>query len=201
MPIKHVLLDADGVLQHGVRDPIGLLRGWAGDRAEDLGRALWTAERGPLRGEGDFLDAVDAVVPTYADVPPRELYATLWQDISVSAESLRLVERLRAAGYGVHLGTNQHRQRGEHMRTALGFDALFDVSFYSWELGTKKPEAAYFEHAVERIGAAPAEVLFVDDMQVNVEAAREVGLAAEHWHLDRGHAELEDLLARHGVVA
>ena len=200
MPVRHVLLDADGVLQRSAPDPIGLLRGWAGDRAEDLGRALWTAERGPLRGEGDFLDVIEAVVPTYADVPPRELYATLWQDITVSPESIRLVERLREAGYGVHLGTNQHRQRGEHMRTALGFDALFDESFYSWELGTKKPEPAYFQHAVERIGAAPGEVLFVDDMEVNVEAARSVGLLAEHWHLDRGHAELEGLLARHGVL-
>ena len=110
------------------------------------------------------------------------------------------LERLRGAGYAVHLATNQHRQRGQHMRTALGFDALFDESFYSWELGTKKPEATYFELALERIGAEPAQVLFVDDMEVNVEAARAVGLAAEHWHLDRGHAELEELLARHGVL-
>lgn len=199
MPIKHVLLDADGVLQRSAPDPMGLLRRWAGDRAEQLGRALWEAERGPLRGEGDFLEAVDAVVPAYADVPPRELYATLWQDITVSQESLRLVERLRLAGLGVHLGTNQHRQRGEHMAGELGFDRLFDVSCYSWQLGTKKPEATYFETAVQRIGAAPEEVLFVDDMEVNVEAARAVGLAAEHWHLDRGHEELEHLLARHGI--
>lgn len=200
MVVRHVLLDADGVLQRSAPDPIGLLRQWAGDRAEDLGRALWTAERGPLRGEGDFLDVVDAVVPTYADVAPRELYARLWQDITVSPESLALVQRLRAAGYAVHLATNQHRQRGQHMRTALGFDDLFDESFYSWELGAKKPEATYFELALERLGAEPAQVLFVDDMEVNVEAARAVGLAAEHWHLDRGHAELENLLARHGVL-
>ena len=61
--IRHLLLDADGVLQRSAPDPIGLLRQWAGDRAEELGRALWTAERGPLRGEGDFLHVVDAVVP------------------------------------------------------------------------------------------------------------------------------------------
>ena len=85
------------------------------------------------------------------------------------------------------------------MRTALGFDRLFDESFYSWELGTKKPEPTYFELALERIGAEPAQVLFVDDMEVNVEAARGVGLNAEHWHLDRGHEALTDLLARHGV--
>lgn len=199
MPIQHVLLDADGVLQRSAPDPIGLLREWAGDRAEELGRALWTAERGPLRGEGDFLHVVDAVVPTYAEVDPRELYRRLWHDITVSPESLDLVARLRRAGYAVHLATNQHRQRGEHMRTSLGFDELFDESFYSWELGTKKPETSYFELALQRIGAGPAEVLFVDDMEVNVEAARAVGLHAEHWHLDRGHEALEGLLAQHGV--
>ena len=200
MPVRHVLLDADGVLQRSAPDPIGLLVEWAGDRAEELGRALWTAERGPLRGEGDFLHVVEAVVPSYAEVDPLEVYRRLWHDITPSPESLALVRRLRAAGLGVHLGTNQHRQRGEHMATVLGYDDLFDVSCYSWEMGTKKPEPTYFEIAVERIGAPAAEVLFVDDMATNVEAARAVGLRAEHWHLDQGHAALERLLAAHGVL-
>ncbi len=201
MSVQHLLLDADGVMQHGVRDPHALLRSWAGERGEELGRALWEAERGPLRGEGDFLEAVHEIAPAFTDLPPAELYAAAWHDITVSEESVRLVQRLREAGLGVHLGTNQHRQRGEHMRTALGFDRLFDVSCYSWEMGCKKPEPAYFEIAVERIGAAPDRVLFVDDMEANVEAARAVGLRAEHWHLDQGHDVLEDLLAGHGVPA
>lgn len=200
MTVRHVLLDADGVLQRSSPDPIGLLVQWAGDRAEELGRALWTAERGPLRGEGDFLHVVEAVVPSYADVDPSEVYRRLWHDITVSAETLALVGRVREAGLGVHLGTNQHRQRGEHMARALGYDELFDVSCYSWEMGTKKPEAAYFEIAVERIGAPAEQVLFVDDMELNVEAARAVGLRAEHWHLDHGHDVLEGLLVRHGAL-
>lgn len=199
MPVRHVLLDADGVLQRSAPDPIGLLVEWAGERAEELGRALWTAERGPLRGEGDFLHVVEAVVPTYADVDPHEVYRRLWHDITPSPESLALVHRLRDAGLGVHLGTNQHRQRGEHMASVLGYDALFDVSCYSWEMRTKKPEPTYFEIAVERIGAPAEDVLFVDDMETNVEAARAVGLRAEHWHLDHGHDVLERLLERHGV--
>lgn len=199
MPVAHVILDADGVVQHGVSDPEALLRRWAGDRAEELGRALWTAERGPLRGEGDFLQVVEAIVPAYTDVPPHEVYAGLWHDVTPSEETVRLVERLRRAGLGVHLGTNQHRQRGERMAVELGYDELFDHSLYSWELGAKKPEPAYFEAALERIGADPSTVLFIDDVDANVEAAREAGMLAERWELGRGHAELEDLLARHGV--
>ena len=199
MAVDHVLLDADGVLQRSPRDPIGLLRGWVGERAEELAHALWAAERGPLRGEGDFLEVLERVVPTYADVAPGVLYDALWRDITVSPESLALAGRLREAGLGVHLGTNQHRQRGEQMRTELGFDEHFDVSCYSWEMGVTKPDPAYFETAVARIGAAPDEVLFVDDVLANVESAREVGLRAVHWHLDQGHAVLVDALAAHGV--
>lgn len=197
--VRHVLLDADGVLQEAAADPFVLLRRWAGDRAEDLGRALWEAERGPLRGEGDFVAAVERLVPTYTDVPPEEVYAALWGDIAVSEESLRLVDRLREAGLGVHLGTNQHRQRGERMQRELGYDDRFDVSCYSWEMGVKKPEPAYFEIAVERIGAPADEVLFVDDKTDNVEAARGVGLRGLQWDLGRGHDALRQELAAHGV--
>lgn len=41
---------------------------------------------------------------------------------------------LRRNGYGVHLGTNQDRNRATYMRAVLGYDALFDVSCYSREL-------------------------------------------------------------------
>ncbi len=199
MSVEHVLLDADGVLQRSMPDPVGLLRDWAGDRADDLARALWAAEAGPLRGEGDFLEALERVVPAYADVAPRRLYDALWRGITVSEESLALAGRLRRAGLGVHLGTNQHRQRGELMRTGLGYDRHFDVSCYSWEMGARKPEPAYFEAALGLIGAEPGAVLFVDDSAANVAAAREVGLHAVHWHLDEGHDVLLEALAGHGL--
>ena len=92
MTVRHVLLDADGVVQHGVRDPFALLCRWTGDRAEELGHALWAAERGPLRGEGDFLDAVHRLVPSYADVEPGTLYDSLWGDITLSEATLALID-------------------------------------------------------------------------------------------------------------
>ncbi|ARU52883.1 hypothetical protein CBR64_16970 [Cellulosimicrobium cellulans] len=54
------------------------------------------------------------------------MYRDVWHRIEVVDESVALVGSLRRAGYGVHLGTNQERERGEHMRDALGYDALFD---------------------------------------------------------------------------
>jgi putative hydrolase of the HAD superfamily len=100
----------------------------------------------------------------------------------------------------VHLGTNQQAGRAAYMRDELGYDDLFDESFYSCELGAAKPDPAFFCRVLDRLGAAAPEVLFVDDNEANVVAARECGLAAEHWHLDEGVDLLRDRLAGHGLT-
>ena len=46
----------------------------------------------------------------------------------------------------------------------------------------RKPEPEIYELTLERLGdAGAAECLFVDDVEVNVEAARELGLTAVHF--------------------
>lgn len=53
-----------------------------------------------------------------------------------------------------------------------------DEVLASHHLGARKPDHAFYDRLLERLGCAPAEVAFVDDREVNVVAAREVGLAA-----------------------
>jgi putative hydrolase of the HAD superfamily len=83
---------------------------------------------------------------------------------------------------------------------ALGYDELFDVSCYSFELGVAKPHRGFFERAVARIGVPAGEVLFIDDLVDNVASAREAGMRAEQWTLDDGHPVLLERLAAHGVA-
>jgi putative hydrolase of the HAD superfamily len=109
------------------------------------------------------------------------------------------VSRLGASGYGVHLATNQEQYRARHMQNALGYAALFDTCFYSCELGVAKPDPAFFIAVVDTLGVAPASILFVDDSERNVLAARAAGLAAVHWHLDAGHAALVADLTSRGI--
>lgn len=198
--IRHLLLDADGVLQSIPGGQIDRAIPHLGDRVDVLDE-IFAQELPALRGEGDFLVDLRRTFERHGiDLDADELYADLWNAIEVAPEMRDLVHRARAAGYGVHLGTNQHRQRAAYMRTELGYDDLFDVSCYSCELGAVKPERAFFERALDRIGAPAATVLFVDDSLRNVEGARAAGLAAEHWDLARGLPALLDLLAGHGVT-
>lgn len=55
----------------------------------------------------------------------------------------------------------------------------FDHVVFSCDINVLKPDAKAFQHALERIGCEPGEVLFFDDLADNVAAARSLGMEAE----------------------
>lgn len=198
--VQHVLFDADGVLQDlpgGWHDAV---RPFLGDHTDAFLRRTWHEELPMLAGRGDYLPLLEAALRDFGcDDDVHVVYRAVWQRIDVIEASFALVDELKAAGFGVHLGTNQEQYRGGYMRRDLGYDEVFDVSCYSYELGAMKPDPEFFRQALRLIGADPAEVLFIDDNLPNIVAARVVGLRAEHWHFDEGHDVLRGHLATHGV--
>jgi putative hydrolase of the HAD superfamily len=201
-PIRHVLFDADGVLQNVPGGWEASTEPYLGERTLEFLRRVWDDELAALAGQADLLPLVAAALADFGVTAPlEEVHRAIWLRIEPVEQTVALVSALRRNGYGVHLATNQDRHRAAHMREALGYDALFDVSCYSWELGARKPDAAFFAEAARRIGAQPAAILFIDDSARNVDAARDAGLAAEQWTFANGHDALLDLLAKHGVSA
>lgn len=72
----------------------------------------------------------------------------------------------------------------------------FEHVLASHHLGVRKPDPAFYEVLLERVGAEPHEALFVDDRQVNVDAAERVGIAS---HRFADTPTLRRWLVRHGV--
>ena len=58
-----------------------------------------------------------------------------------------------------------------------GFEAITDDIVYSHEVGLAKPDPAAYALSTRRLGVEPHEVVFLDDVGANVEAARDFG-----WH-------------------
>ncbi len=52
----------------------------------------------------------------------------------------------------------------------------FDVHVWSYQLRMAKPEAAIYQHTLKQLGTRPEETLFVDDRQVNIDAAKQLGM-------------------------
>lgn len=57
--------------------------------------------------------------------------------------------------------------------------ARFDALTYSCHIGVAKPDPRAYEICADRLGVRPADVLFFDDTERNVLAARETGMRAE----------------------
>jgi putative hydrolase of the HAD superfamily len=56
---------------------------------------------------------------------------------------------------------------------------LFTALTYSCRIGVAKPDPRAYLACAEQLGVGPQDVLFFDDRESNVLAAREVGMAAE----------------------
>ena len=70
------------------------------------------------------------------------------------------------------------------------FNALFKKTYYSHEMGMRKPDPASFQYILDQEGLIAAETLFIDDNDPNVIAAASVGLQV--LHLQPGmHIEME----------
>ncbi|MCB1692868.1 MAG: HAD-IA family hydrolase [Pseudomonadales bacterium] len=199
--IRHVFLDADGVVQVPsvrFRDALGELAGDA-SRAEAFLADVFEAERPCTTGERDFRVELERVLREWSSPVALEDALSVWTLIDPHPSTLSFVEGARRAGYSVALATNQQAHRAAFMTEVLGYRERFDRLFFSCELGVAKPDPAFFEAMVREVGAMPAECLFVDDHPGNVEAARSVGLMAECYHVDDGEDALLRLMTNHGI--
>jgi putative hydrolase of the HAD superfamily len=198
--VRHVLFDADGVLQDLPGGWYAAMTPYLGDRTQEFLHKTWDDELPALAGQGDYMPLLAALLLEYDVTTPVDVvFKAVWHRIERVEGSFEIVAALRRGGYGVHLGTNQEQHRAGYMRTALGYDDLFDTSCYSYDVGVAKPEPQFFEEAARRIKAEPCEILFIDDSSRNVEGARSAGMQAEQWNFGQGHGVLRSLLNRHGI--
>jgi putative hydrolase of the HAD superfamily len=106
-----------------------------------------------------------------------------------------LVERVRAE-VPVAFLSNMNRCQWEAHYEGLALTGGFDYRFLSYELGLVKPDPRIFAAVAARLPVEPAQVLFLDDNAVNVEAGTAAGFVSRHV---RGLAEVEQALVGAGV--
>jgi len=99
---------------------------------------------------------------------------------SVFDQSLLPDDMLAAVAHNVHLWaiSNTNKLHFEFMARQFTFLRHFEGLILSYEVGALKPDARIFLHALEKTHAQPSEVLFVDDQEVNVRAAQDLGIDA-----------------------
>jgi putative hydrolase of the HAD superfamily len=114
-----------------------------------------------------------------------------------------MIDYMRALrGDGVRLGllTNNVREWEPLWREKLpDVDELFEVIVDSAFVGMRKPDPEIYTLTLERMGGGlrPEECAFVDDIEVNCDTARDLGMRAVRFHdAEQAIAELDRLLDR-----
>jgi putative hydrolase of the HAD superfamily len=152
------------------------------------------------RGRGDrkaWLEAAHRMLEERAGRPLPPLHEEWRASQGAIEPNLRLVRELRAS-HKLAILSNADISLRERLEGDIGIHHLFDDIVCSAEVGMAKPEAAIYELAAEWLGLEVYQCVFVDDLDANVEAARQVGMQAVHFRGDKGD-DLRAQLAALGI--
>jgi HAD superfamily hydrolase (TIGR01509 family) len=97
------------------------------------------------------------------------------------ADTVALLQRLKAAGHRLYYLSNMPRAFAEHLERHNTFIGDFLDGIFSARVGLMKPHRAIFELASERFALRGAPTVFIDDHAGNIAAARAHGWQAVHF--------------------
>lgn len=121
-----------------------------------------------------------------------------WYCGVLDAELVSYAAALRPRYQTAILSNSAAGARGEE-QTRFGFAELVDVIMYSDEVGLAKPDPRVYALLCAELGAAPTEVVFLDNRRLNVEAACEHGIhGIQHEDTQQSIAAVEALLRQAG---
>jgi epoxide hydrolase-like predicted phosphatase len=206
--IRAVISDFGGVLTTPLIESFLAYQRETGVALEDLGAAmarlmeqdegrhpLFELEKGHMT-EDEFTRRLGAELG-------RELTSmreTYFANLHPNEPMIDYLRGLRSDGLRLGLLTNNVREWEPLWRSKLpDVEELFEVIVDSAFVGMRKPEPEIYALTVERMGDGlrSDECLFLDDIEVNCEAARALGMTAVRFHdNDQAIAELDAALGR-----
>jgi epoxide hydrolase-like predicted phosphatase len=193
--VRAVISDFGGVLTNRLVEAFLAFQDESGISMEQLGRGmqrvaerdgeypLYRLERGEI-SEADFLENLSWGLEHELGHRPRlhrftEVY---FEALRPNERMIELMRELRDRGYRLAILTNNVREWEEKWRAKLPIDEIFEFVVDSAWVGMRKPDPEIYELTLERLGSIrPEECLFVDDNELNVDAARRLGMRAVHF--------------------
>jgi putative hydrolase of the HAD superfamily len=192
--IEAIVSDFGGVLTTPLLSSFMAVQDEIGISPESLGKAmrtiteedgenpLYALERGEV-SEVDFLARLgDGLEPLLGHRPALHRFReTYFEALHPNEPMIELMRELKASGRRMAMLTNNVREWEPLWRSMLPVDEIFETVVDSGFVGCRKPESRIYELTLERVGQPAESCLFVDDVLVNCEGAREAGLHAVHF--------------------
>jgi putative hydrolase of the HAD superfamily len=192
--VRAVISDFGGVLTSPLMEAFATVQERSGLPVEAIGRAmaaaaethgenpLFVLERGEIT-EREFLHRLE--VPLTEDlgreVSLHDFADVWWGALRPNVELFDYYRTLRARGLRMVLLTNNVREWEPRWRAMLPIDEVFHAVVDSAFVGIRKPDRGIYDLAIAEAGVPPAEAVFVDDVEVNINAGAEIGLQTVYF--------------------
>lgn len=189
--IKAVISDFGGVLTSPLQGSFQAFQESSGVSLEALGQAM--AELAAARGvnplfeletgrltEVDFLGALGRRLSEQLGrtIEMDDFGERYFAHLKPNPEMIEYMRQLRGRGYRLAICTNNVREWESRWRAMLPVEEIFTVVVDSAFVGARKPEPRIYELTLERLGVTADAALLIDDVEINCQAARELGMAA-----------------------
>ena len=202
-PIAGVISDFGGVLTTPLVEAFAAIQQESGISPGSLGQAmgrlaardgahpLFELETGRI-SEPDFLQALGAELSSSLDRPVRlhGFTRSYFAHLHPNQEMIDCMRAQRKRGLRMAILTNNVREWEPLWRAMLPVDEIFHHVVDSAFVGLRKPDRPIYELTLERIGLTADQCLFVDDIDVNCDTARDLGMTAI-WFRDNRQAIAE----------
>ena len=177
--MKAVVFDCDGTLVDSERLSFQAWREVLGRHGYVLADADIAATRGQSYPDVHAYFAGRATIPGADDFWPTlagRLFELFETDLEVFEDAVATARELKDRGVPIAIATSSLRERLDATLRAAGLEDVFDVTVAGDEVEHGKPAPDLFLAAAERLGAAPAECVAVEDSPAGVEAALAAGM-------------------------
>jgi epoxide hydrolase-like predicted phosphatase len=192
--VQAIISDFGGVLTSPLVDAFLAFQESSGVPLEELGKAmaaivrrsgvnpLFELETGRL-SEPEFLAAIATQLSEQLGrkIEMEGFGERYFATLTPNEPLIDYMRDLRARGYRLAICTNNVREWEQRWRSMLPVDDIFHVVVDSAFIGTRKPERRIYEITLERLGVPASAAMMVDDVEVNCDAARELGMRAVHF--------------------
>jgi 2-haloacid dehalogenase len=111
--------------------------------------------------------------------------------------TVEILEELKEAGYPLYALSNWSAETFRRIRHQHAFLEWFDTIVLSGDVGYIKPDPRIYQALLTKIGRKADECLFIDDLEANIVAARQLGLRTILYESPN---QLADELSRLGLL-
>lgn len=152
-------------------------------------------DRGTLSYE-DAIEIFTKRVPEEKESIEKLFRENISSCISPIEENVEIMRKLKKKGYNVYILSNFHQPAFEYIRENWDFIGEFNGDVVSCYYHYIKPERKIYEALLKKYNLTPSETIFIDDVDANVNGAKELGIGGIHLS---DYKILSELLKKNGI--